>query len=154
MNGFIKTINGIVPIEWVDINGHMNVTYYMNLFDKSMLFLLDKININEQSIKKGMHTMVASRVNMSYRKELLEGDDYQIMAGITGLRGSSMAISQKLMRGSVTYATCDILSISFSVVERCTVAIENDVLIRVKKYMIDGVKNPFEGIMKESVAIW
>jgi len=139
-------IDGVVFPDWIDINGHMNVAHYMDIFDKSMFNLLARMHINEQSIREGRLTMVASRINMAYRKELLEGDDFQIWAGITGIGGHSMTVSQRLMRGSVAYATCDILAISFSPVERRAVAMEEHVRARAEEFVVDGMKDPFAAL--------
>ena len=139
MKTFINTINGVVPLKWIDGNGHMNVAYYMQVFDQSMLSFLDKINIDDENL-----TMVASRVNMSYRKELLEGDEFHVLVGIANIGTRSMSISQKLICNN---ATCAILAVSFSIVERCSVTIEKDIALRAKEYIVSELRDPFESIL-------
>ena len=37
--------------EWLDYNGHMNLAFYIHLFDSSWEVLLEKFNIGEDSAK-------------------------------------------------------------------------------------------------------
>ena len=47
---FLKT--GRVRAEWADYNGHMNLAYYIHLFDGAWETLLGKFNIGEDAAKK------------------------------------------------------------------------------------------------------
>ena len=45
MSIYLKT--GKVLPEWTDYNGHMNLAFYIHLFDSSWEVLLEKFNIGE-----------------------------------------------------------------------------------------------------------
>jgi len=65
--------------DWIDYNGHMNVAYYLLIFDK---YGADKINnifmMGENSAKTtGMSTMMVEN-NISYRQELKLDDEVDI----------------------------------------------------------------------------
>ena len=49
MSIFLKT--GRVRAEWTDYNGHMNLAYYIHLFDGAWEILLGKFNIGEEAAK-------------------------------------------------------------------------------------------------------
>jgi len=44
---FLKT--GRVKAEWADYNGHMNLAFYIHLFDSAWETLLEKFHIGEES---------------------------------------------------------------------------------------------------------
>ena len=65
--------------DWIDYNDHMNVAYYLLIFDK---FGADNLNrmfkMGEESAKStGMSTMIVE-TNITYNQELKLGDDVDI----------------------------------------------------------------------------
>ena len=65
--------------DWIDYNGHMNVAYYLLIFDKFGADNLNTIfNIGEDSAKTtGMSTMIVE-TNITYKQELKLGDEVEI----------------------------------------------------------------------------
>ena len=65
--------------DWIDYNGHMNVAYYLLIFDKFGADNLNTIfNIGEDSAKTtGMSTMIVE-TNITYKQELKFGDEVEI----------------------------------------------------------------------------
>ena len=47
MSIYLRT--GRVKLEWADYNGHMNLAFYIHLFDTAWEVLLGKFNIGEES---------------------------------------------------------------------------------------------------------
>ena len=66
--------------EWTDYNNHMNVAYYVLIFDiYGAEKLMDIFNMGEQSAKtSGMSTMVVE-TNTTYDSEIKEGDEVEIL---------------------------------------------------------------------------
>ena len=65
--------------DWIDYNGHMNVAYYLLIFDKYGADTLNTIfKIGEHSAKTtGMSTMVVE-TNIAYNRELKLDDEVDI----------------------------------------------------------------------------
>ena len=65
--------------DWIDYNGHMNVAYYLLIFDKYGADTLNTIfKIGEHSAKTmGMSTMVVE-TNITYNQELKLNDEVNI----------------------------------------------------------------------------
>ena len=65
--------------DWIDYNGHMNVAYYLLIFDKFGADNLNNIfNMGEHSAKtSGMSTMMVE-TNISYNQELKLDDEVDI----------------------------------------------------------------------------
>ena len=76
MSIFLKT--GRVKAEWADYNGHMNLAYYIHLFDGAWEVLLGKFDIGEDSAKIEKRTTFAVESHTTYDKELKVGDEVDL----------------------------------------------------------------------------
>ena len=65
--------------DWTDYNGHMNVAYYVLIFD---LFgaevLMDKFNMGEESAKTTKKSTMVVESHITYNQELKEGDEVDV----------------------------------------------------------------------------
>tara|TARA_B100000925_G_scaffold131460_1_gene98356 strand:- start:2184 stop:2651 length:468 start_codon:yes stop_codon:yes gene_type:complete len=69
----------IIKSEWTDYNNHLNMAYYVLIFDVAWEVMLKKFNMGEQSAKiNGMSTMVVE-TNTTYNNEIKEGDEVEIL---------------------------------------------------------------------------
>ena len=67
-----------VKKEWVDYNNHMNMAYYVLVFDRIWEKILGKFKMGEQSAKTtNMSTMVVETYT-TYNNEVKEGDEVAI----------------------------------------------------------------------------
>jgi acyl-CoA thioester hydrolase len=81
LQGFTVT-EGVVPPEWIDINGHMNVAYYVLAFDKAVDDLWMQFGITDEYIRSGTGTTFAVECHVTYQRELCEGDPYRVTSEI------------------------------------------------------------------------
>ena len=69
----------IIKSEWTDYNNHLNMAYYVLIFDVAWEVMLKNFNMGEQSAKtSGMSTMVVE-TNTTYDSEIKEGDEVEIL---------------------------------------------------------------------------
>jgi len=74
----IHIANQIIKKEWTDYNNHMNMAYYVLVFDQIWEMILEKFKIGEQSAKTtNMSTMVVETYT-TYNNEVKEGDEVEI----------------------------------------------------------------------------
>jgi acyl-CoA thioester hydrolase len=73
---------GVVRPEWIDINGHMNVAYYVLAFDKAVDDLWARFGITDEYIRSGAGTTFAVECHVTYQRELREGDPYVVTSQI------------------------------------------------------------------------
>ena len=70
--------NQIIKKEWTDYNNHMNMAYYVLVFDQIWETILEKFKMGEQSAKTtNMSTMVVE-THTTYNNEVKEGDEVEI----------------------------------------------------------------------------
>ena len=75
----VHVSNEIIKSEWTDYNKHLNMAYYVLIFDVAWEVMLKKFNMGEQSAKtSGMSTMVVE-TNTTYDNEIKEGDQVEIL---------------------------------------------------------------------------
>ena len=70
--------SGRVKAEWADYNGHMNLAYYIHLFDTAWETLLGKFNIGEESAINQKRTTFAVESHTTYDKELKVADEVDL----------------------------------------------------------------------------
>ncbi len=76
MSIYLKT--GRVKLEWTDYNGHMNLAFYIHLFDSSWEVLLEKFNIGEESAKNQQRTTFAVESHTTYDMEVKVGEEVDL----------------------------------------------------------------------------
>ena len=75
----VHVSNEIIKSEWTDYNKHLNMAYYVLIFDKAWEVILEKFKMGEHSAKtSGMSTMVVE-TNTTYNSEIQEGDEVEIV---------------------------------------------------------------------------
>ena len=76
MSIYLKT--GRVKSEWADYNRHMNLAFYIHLFDVAWETLLEKFNIGEESAINQKRTTFAVESHTTYDKEVTVGDEVDL----------------------------------------------------------------------------
>ena len=65
--------------DWTDYNGHMNVAYYVLIFDQlGSESLLTKFNMGEHSAKTSQKSTMVVESYISYNQEVKDGDEVEI----------------------------------------------------------------------------
>lgn len=60
--------------EWIDYNGHMNLAYYVLVFDHATDALLDHLGLGEDYRRRSGATFFVVEAHVTYRREVGEGD--------------------------------------------------------------------------------
>lgn len=78
----IEVSSGVVLPEWIDINRHMNVAYYVLALDRGVDDLWAQFGITNEYIKSGQGSTFAVECHISYLQELKEADPYRVRSQI------------------------------------------------------------------------
>ena len=74
----VHVSNVTIKSEWTDYNKHLNMAYYVLVFDQAWEILLEKFKMGETSAKtSGMSTMVVE-TNTTYDSEVKEGEEVEV----------------------------------------------------------------------------
>ncbi|TNE35122.1 MAG: thioesterase-like protein [Alphaproteobacteria bacterium] len=63
-----------VLTDWIDYNGHMNVAYYVLVFDQSIDVFLDDIGLHREYRDSSNNTVYVLETHVTYVQEVHEGD--------------------------------------------------------------------------------
>jgi acyl-CoA thioester hydrolase len=78
----LEVDRGHVLPEWIDVNGHMNVAYYVLAFDLGIDTLWSSFGITNEHIRENASSTFAVESHVLYRRELHEADPYIVTAQI------------------------------------------------------------------------
>ena len=64
--------------EWTDYNGHMNLSYYILVFDIGAEVILSKFKMGEHSAKTTKKSTMVVETYTTYNQEVKEGDEVDV----------------------------------------------------------------------------
>ena len=70
--------NKIIKKEWTDYNKHMNVAYYVLVFDEAWEVMLQKFKMGENSAKTAEMSTMVVETYITYKNEVKEGEEVDI----------------------------------------------------------------------------
>ena len=74
----VHIANQIIKKEWTDYNNHMNMAYYVLVFDQIWEIILEKFKMGEQSAKSTKMSTMVVETHTTYDNEVKEGDEVEI----------------------------------------------------------------------------
>ena len=73
----------IVP-EWIDYNGHMNVSYYVLVFDRATDDFFDFMGMTAEYRAAGNVSAFTAEMHVNYIREVKEGDEVYVTTQLLG----------------------------------------------------------------------
>ena len=70
--------NQIIKKEWTDYNNHMNMAYYVLVFDQLWEIVLAKFKMGEQSAKTTQMSTMVVETHTTYNNEVKEGNEVEV----------------------------------------------------------------------------
>ena len=74
----VHIANQIIKKEWTDYNNHMNMAYYVLVFDQLWEIVLAKFKMGEQSAKTTQMSTMVVETHTTYNNEVKEGDEVEV----------------------------------------------------------------------------
>ena len=74
----VHIANQIIKKEWTDYNNHMNMAYYVLVFDQIWEIIIEKFKMGEQSAKTTKMSTMVVETHTTYNNEVKEGDEVEI----------------------------------------------------------------------------
>ena len=102
---------GAVLPEWIDFNGHMNLAYYIVLFDYATDALFDAIGIGRTYKDTTNHGTFVAETHNLYERELLVGERVRIATQILGADGKRLHLAHEMfnLEGGERAATQELM---------------------------------------------
>ena len=74
----IHIANQMIKKEWTDYNNHMNMAYYVLIFDQVWEIMLQKFKMGEDSAKSDKMSTMVVETHTTYNNEVKEGEEVEI----------------------------------------------------------------------------
>jgi acyl-CoA thioester hydrolase len=91
---------GTVPSEWIDRNGHVNVTWYLVAFELATARLYGELGLNEAMRAHSGCGMFAAEHHIIYKTELRESDRMLVTALLLDCSDNGIHFLNFILRGS------------------------------------------------------
>lgn len=129
----------IIP-EWTDYNGHMNLAFYIHLFDQGWDVLLDKFEMGGNSAKLEKRSTFAVESHTKYLKEVKEGDEVDINLLFLDNDNKRMVYQLEIFskNGNYRAATSEICSVYVNLDIRRVTEIEQHKIKLMDKFILDN----------------
>ena len=128
-----------VKKEWTDYNGHLNVAYYVRIFDIAADVMLDNFKMGGASAKKDKRTTFVAEMHTIYNQEVRLGEEVE--TNVTYIDHDKKRIHYRLSmfhkEKKYLAATNEVLSLYVDLDQRKVVEFDSDR----KKVMDDFIKN-------------
>ncbi len=111
-NGVVITEATVLP-EWLDYNDHMNVAYYIALFDMGIDDLKAVYGISGSYIEAQKLSTVALEAHITYQNEASIDEHLRVETRILDFDAKRTHLYQEMYRDDTLLATQETLSISF-----------------------------------------
>tara|TARA_B100000686_G_scaffold111586_1_gene119018 strand:+ start:383 stop:850 length:468 start_codon:yes stop_codon:yes gene_type:complete len=114
--------------EWTDYNNHMNLSYYILVFDLGAEVMLSKFQMGEHSAKTTKKSTMVVETRTTYNNEVKEGDDVDVF--LSYLDHDKKRIHYKLemydKNKKILSATTEVLSLYIDLNVRKVAEFEED----------------------------
>ena len=87
---------GEVLPEWIDANGHMNLAYYVVLFDYATDALFEAIGIGREYKDATNHGTFVAETHNLYERELLVGERVRVATQILGADSKRLHLAHEM----------------------------------------------------------
>jgi len=111
-NGVVTTEATVLP-EWLDYNDHMNVAYYIAVFDMGIDDLKAVYGISGNYIEAQKRSTVALEAHITYQNEASIDELLRVETRIIDFDAKRTHLYQEMYRGADLLASQETLSISF-----------------------------------------
>ena len=142
MSIYLKT--GRVKSEWTDYNGHMNLAFYIHLFDSSWEVLLEKFNIGEESAINQKRTTFAVESHTTYDMEVKVGDEVDLNLVFLDFDKKRLVYKLEMIHKKEKYlaATTEVCSLYVDLNSRKVTEFENEKKSLIEDFILEN-KNKF-----------
>ena len=106
--------------DWVDYNGHMNVAYYVLVFDHATDALLDFIGLNQSHRECTGCSVFVAEAHLTYEKEALENDMLRISTQVLDADEKRIHIFHRMLSNNSDHliATNELMILSVDLTTR------------------------------------
>lgn len=122
--------------EMIDYNGHVNVAFYVKLFDEGLDILFEKIGLSENYIRTRNMSFFALEAHVRYLREVHLGDEVQMRLRVLDLDPKRIHYWMELVHARERWlsATMESISIHMDMETRRPAPFPDDIMSRLEAW--------------------
>lgn len=130
----IEVYRGRVQPEWIDVNQHMNVAYYVLAFDLGVDALWTRFGITDEWISATQGSTFAVEAHVTYQAELNLDEEFVVTSEILAFDAKRIHQLQRMYRAKddVLVATCEWMNLFIDLSVRKVSEWPADILARIR----------------------
>ena len=131
--------------DWTDYNGHMNLAFYILVFDKGAEEILSKFKMGEQSAKTTKKSTMAVESHTTYNNEVKENEEVDVYLSYFNHDKKRLHYKLEMYEKSknILSATTEVLSLYIDLNIRKVVEFEHD-KVKIMDQFIQENKSKFK----------
>ncbi len=132
----VSVASGKVLPEWIDVNGHMNVAYYVLAFDHGIDALWDQLRITSEYTESSNCSTFAVECHITYQMELKEDAPFIVTSQILAYDEKRIHPFQRMYHADKHYlaATAEWLSLHVDLTSRRVTPWPQSILSALQKF--------------------
>jgi len=126
--------------EWTDYNGHMNLAFYILVFDKGAEKILSKFKMGEESAKTTKKSTMAVESHTTYNNEVKENEEVDVYLSYFNHDKKRLHYKLEMYEKSknVLSATTEVLSLYIDLNIRKVAEFENEKVMIMDQFVEDN----------------
>lgn len=125
--------------EWVDYNGHMNVAYYVLVFDHATDAVMDFLDLGEAYRERTTGSVFVGEAHVTYEREVGAGDTLSVASRILGFDGKRLILYHEMHADGIEglVATNEVLCLHVDLETRRTAPIPAEAARRIERAVLE-----------------
>ena len=133
----VPLTNKIIIKDWIDYNGHMNLSYYILVFDMGAEVILSKFKMGEQAAKTTKRSTMVVETHTNYIKEVRESDE--VIISLSHIDHDKKRLHYKLemyeKSKNILSATTEVLALYINLELRKVAEFEKEKVLIIDKFI-------------------
>ena len=139
--------------EWIDGNGHMNLAYYVLVFDAATDLLCDVAGLSAAHRQQTRTGVFAAETHILYRAELLLGDQVRVCSQVVGADAKRIHLAHEMLRGNDPVAQQEVMLLHVSLDTRRVAPFPPDIQAQVSALAAAHARLPRPGWLGRRLAM-
>ena len=143
----IEVIRGQVRPEWIDVNDHMNVAYYLLAFDQAVDALWTRFGLTEDYVRNHDSSTVAAESHVTWQREIVEDDKFVVTTQVLAWDEKRIHQFQRMYHANEGFlvATCEWMNLHFNPAVRRVAPWPDEVRARIAEFTDNQGEHPWPG---------
>ena len=131
----LELYKGLIIPEWIDYNGHMNVAYYVLVFDRATDDFFDFMGLTAEYRAAGNVSAFTAEMHVNYIREVKQGDEVFVTTQLLGYDEKRFHYFHRMYHAQQRYlaATSELLCLYVDMNERRVTQMPDPIMDRLSE---------------------